>query len=321
MKAKDIFCLILLSMAWGSSGLFVRIVAPVIGVFLSVGTRMFLAALTLLVVATVYKQLPDLKGKWKDYLIMGAFNIVVPFVFATFAVLHLGASLASILGSTIPLFTSLAAKYFLRQNISRQKIAGMVVCIVGIFMVLGWSPMSAGIGFWLAILAGLAGSFSYAISTVYAKMKFTQTAPLNIATGQIIMAAAITLPFLFVNYQPVLFTPDIFMPLAFLAIINTAGGYIFYFKLIANSGTVNASLVTILVPVFSVLWASVFLNEVITAGMVTGLGFVLFGISLVVFDVKRRYVLKLKAVRVIRPFRQMGYKKISKIKPSECEVM
>ena len=202
----------MLSMAWGSSSLFLKIVAPVIGIFLSVGTRMFLAAVILLIVAGIYHQLPDLKNKWKDYLVLGVFNIVVPFVLVTFTVIQIGASMAAILGSTIPLFTALASKFYLHENISRKKLTG----------------------FWLAILASLAGSFSYACSTVYAKVKFSKTGPVDIATGQIIMAAAISLPFLFLNYQPVLFTPGILVPLAILAIINTAGGYIFYFKLIIH---------------------------------------------------------------------------------------
>ena len=320
MKTKDIFLLLMLSMAWGSSSLFLKIVAPVIGVFLSVGIRMFLAAVTLLIVAGIYHQLPDLKNKWKDYLVLGVFNIVVPFVLVTFTVIQIGASMAAILGSTIPLFTALASKFYLHENISRKKLTGMFISIAGIFMVLGWSHVTPGIGFWLAILASLAGSFSYACSTVYAKVKFSKTGPVDIATGQIIMAAAISLPFLFLNYQPVLFTPGILVPLAILAIINTAGGYIFYFKLIANTGTVNASLVTILVPVFSVLWASVFLDEKITAGMITGLGFVLFGIFLVVYNVNRRSVSKLKLVWVNKAYRETPLKKMSSLKTAECDV-
>jgi len=319
MKTKDIFLLIMLAMAWGSSSLFIKIVAPVIGVFLSVGTRMLLAAFTLLLIAGIYRQLPDLKNRWKDYLVLGAFNIVVPFVLTTFSVIQLGASLAAILGSTIPLFTALAAKFYLHENISGKKLAGMVISVAGIFMVFGWSPATAGIGFWLAILAGPTGSFLYALSTVYAKRKFSKTGSVDIATGQIIMAAAISLPFLFINYQPVLFAPGILVPLAILAIINTAGGYILYFKLIANAGTVNASLVTILVPVFSVLWASVFLEEKITAGMIAGLGFVLFGLMLVVYNVKRRSVSKLKLVWINKTYKETPIEKRSKLVTAKCD--
>lgn len=299
----------MLSMAWGSSSLFIKIVAPVIGVFLSVGARMLLAAVTLLLIAGIYRQLPDLRNRWKDYLVLGAFNIVVPFALTTFSVIQLGASLAAILGSTIPLFTALASKFYLHENISGKKLTGMVISVVGIFMVFGWSPATAGIGFWLAILAGLASSFLYASTTVYAKIKFSQTPPVDIATGQTLMAAAVSLPFLFFNYQPVLLTPGILIPLAILAIVNTAGGYILYFKLIANTGTVNASLVTILVPVFSVLWASVFLNEMITSGMIAGLVFVLFGIFLVVYNVKRRSFSKLKLVWINKSYKETPLKK------------
>ena len=320
MKTKDIFLLLILSMAWGSSSLFLKIVAPVIGVFLSVGTRMLLAAVTLLIAASIYRQLPDLRNRWKDYLVLGAFNIVVPFALNTFAVIKLGASLPSILGSTIPLFTALASKFYLHENISGKKMGGMVISVVGIFMVFGWSPVTAGIGFWLAILAGLASSFFNAFSTVYVKMKFSKTGAVDIATGQIIMAAAISLPFLFSNYQPVLFTPGILVPLAILAIINTAGAYIFYFKLIANTGIVNASLVTLLVPVFSVLLASIFLDEKITAGMITGLGFVLFGIYLVVNNVKQRSVSKLKMGWINKTYKETPLKKRSSLKTAECEV-
>lgn len=116
------------------------------------------------------------------------------------------------------------------------------------------------------------------------------------------------LPFLFTNFHPALFDPGILIPLLVLAVISTAGGYILYFKLLASAGSVHASFVTILVPVFSVLWAWVFLNEKITGSMLAGLALVVSGIFLVVYKKGRRYAAVLKPVRGLKFYEEMSYK-------------
>ena len=305
-------------MVWGTSGLLLRIVAPITCISLTIGTRLLIEALVLIFVASLTGQFPNFKKLWKAYMFLGAFNIVIPFALVTYTIMELNASYAAILGATTPLFTVAAARYWMNEKITFNKIAGIFISIAGLVVFFVTNPYAAHANFWLAVLAGLGGSFFYAVSSVYANIKFKCSSPVQTVGGQLIMASVMVLPFMFANFQPVLLSPRILIPLLVLAVICTAGGYILYFKLIASAGSVQASFVTILVPIFSVLWASIFLHEKITSIMLLGLAFVVLGIFLVVYKKSRRYAAVLKPIRGAKYFGELSTnsEKLVKLKSS-----
>lgn len=269
---------------------------------------MLVASCILICVSGLIGQFPDFRKRWKAYLFLGVFNILIPFALATYSVMLLNASFAAILGATVPLFAVVAAKLWLNEKITVHKVSGIVISVAGLVIFMGTNPFTIDAGFWLAVLAGLAGSFSYAASSVYAGIKFECSNPVQTASGQIILASALILPFFINNIQPALIAPGIIWPLLFLGVVSTAGGYILYFKLIASAGSVHASFVTILVPVFGVLWASVFLHEMITGTMLVGLALVVSGIFLVVHKKRRRYATVLKPIRGAKFYEEFGYR-------------
>jgi drug/metabolite transporter (DMT)-like permease len=66
-----------------------------------------------------------------------------------------------------------------------------------------------------------------------------------------------------------------------LAIVSTTVAFIFYYRLIADVGPVKAITVTLLVPIFGMLWGVMFLGEPLTAGRIAGCAIILAGCSLI----------------------------------------
>ena len=66
-----------------------------------------------------------------------------------------------------------------------------------------------------------------------------------------------------------------------LAIVSTTVAFIFYYRLIADVGPVKAITVTLLVPVFGMVWGVVFLGEPVTPGRLAGCAIILAGCSLI----------------------------------------
>ena len=60
----------------------------------------------------------------------------------------------------------------------------------------------------------------------------------------------------------------------------TALAFLMFFRLIATIGAARTITVTFLIPLFGVLWGSLFLNETVNAGMLVGGGIVILGTSL-----------------------------------------
>ena len=66
-----------------------------------------------------------------------------------------------------------------------------------------------------------------------------------------------------------------------LAIVSTTVAFIFYYRLIADVGPVKTITVTLLVPIFGMVWGILFLGEPLTPGRVAGCVIILMGCSLI----------------------------------------
>ena len=65
-----------------------------------------------------------------------------------------------------------------------------------------------------------------------------------------------------------------------LGLVCTALAYVLYFRLLGNVGSSRAVTVTFLIPMFGILWGSLFLGERITPSLLGGCAIVLLGTAL-----------------------------------------
>jgi drug/metabolite transporter (DMT)-like permease len=66
----------------------------------------------------------------------------------------------------------------------------------------------------------------------------------------------------------------------FLGLICTGMAYIPYFLLISRVGPISTSIIALLVPLFGMIWAYLFLQEKITLMMLTGCLLIIGGVGL-----------------------------------------
>ncbi|MFB5165170.1 DMT family transporter [Parageobacillus toebii] len=295
MNTKEISALFLLAALWGASFLFMRIASPVIGPVLTIELRVLIAGLVLLLYVWMFKKSIELKAYWKQYLIVGALNAAIPFTLIAAATLHLPASVAAILNSTTPLFTALVSQWFLHEPLYAKKWIGIGFGIVGVFALVGWSPVPLSMQTVFSALLSILAAFSYGCGGVYAKKAFTGVSSLSLSIGQQLGAAFVLIPLtvFYIPTKPV--SPVVVYSVLGLAVFCTAAAYLFYFYLLANVGPTKTLSVTFLVPVFGVIWGMIFLHEKITIGMIGGLAMILTSIFLmsdVKISIKRQQCLK-----------------------------
>jgi drug/metabolite transporter (DMT)-like permease len=295
MNTKEISALFLLAALWGASFLFMRIASPVIGPVLTIELRVLIAGLVLLLYVWMFKKSIELKAYWKQYLIVGALNAAIPFTLIAAATLHLPASVAAILNSTTPLFTALVSRWFLHEPLYAKKWIGIGLGIVGVFALVGWSPVPLSMQTVFSALLSILAAFSYGCGGVYAKKAFTGVSSLSLSIGQQLGAAFVLIPLtvFYIPTKPV--SPVVVYSVLGLAVFCTAIAYLFYFYLLANAGPTKTLSVTFLVPVFGVIWGMIFLHEKITIGMLGGLAIILTSIFLlsdVKITVKRQEYIK-----------------------------
>lgn len=284
MKGKDLTRLLLLAAIWGSSFMFLKIVTPAIGVSMTMGTRILLAAAVMLAVLAMQRRLPDYRRFWRHYLAVGILNLVLPFTLISYAIGFLNSTMSAMINASTPLFTMVIASLWLRQKMETQKLAGLVVGIAGLVVLIGWIPIEFNRQTIIAVLCSLLASISYGLGNVYSRIYLSQSQPAQTATGQLSMAALIALPLLVPSFSTVVIEPGIALAIAMLAIVCTALAYTIYFRLIASAGSGNTAVVSLLVPVFSILWGAIFLDETVTPVMILGLAMILLSLGMILHE-------------------------------------
>jgi drug/metabolite transporter (DMT)-like permease len=273
VKPRDAADLLLLAALWGASFLFMRVAVPHFGPVPLAALRVAVAALLLLPLLAAGSGLGGLRQHWRPIALVGISNSALPFLAFSLAALYIPAGLSSILNATSPMFGALIAMVWLREPSSASRVAGLVIGFVGVVMLAqGSDSFAGGTGAeGLAIGLCLAASVLYGLSACLVRRYLGGVEPLAVAAGsQLSATLVLALPAWWA--WPAVNPPlQQWLAVLALALFCTGIAYVLYFGLIARVGPARAIAVTFLVPAFAMLWAALFLEEAVTAGML-GLG-------------------------------------------------
>ncbi|MBA3827124.1 MAG: DMT family transporter [Ktedonobacterales bacterium] len=270
MNRNSAGLLMLLAAIWGGSFFFIRLAVGALGPWLLVEVRVAVAALVLGVVVLLGRGHFVVRTHWRQFLILGIFNAALPFTLIAFAELRLTASYGAILNATTPMFSVIIAALWLHDPISLKKVGGLLMGVIGVAILVGLTAQQFDPLVLLSVGASLAGALSYGFGGIYAARNFRGVPPLQLSLGQQASAALVLLPFA-VTHLPNS-TPSLAVVGAVLGlgVLCTALAYLLYFRLIAQVGATNTLVVTLLVPVFGILWGAALLHESITLATVAG---------------------------------------------------
>jgi drug/metabolite transporter (DMT)-like permease len=281
MGGRDLGALLLLSALWGASFIFIRVAVPALGPFVLVELRVGLAAVALALCAAFLGRLPKLRVRWRQFALLGMVNVAIPFSLISTAEINLTASLAAILNSTTVMFTAVVAAVWMGDALTARKVVGVVLGIVGVTVLVGWDPIVMNWFVVLSVGAMLAASLAYALGSVYAKRTFAGSPPLAIAIGQLTAAATLILPLAAVSVPDERPSTIVVLSVLGLALTSTAVAYMLYFRLIENVGPTSTATVTLLVPLFGLLFGVVLLDEPVGLGTLAGLVLILSSVTLI----------------------------------------
>ena len=284
MRPADLARLVALAAMWGGSYLFMRYAVPQFGPVALIELRVGIAGLALWAWLAITRREVGWHAHWPAYLFVGAVGLALPFVLIAQAVTVIDASTAAILNALSPLFASITAAIWIREPLTAPKLGGIALCLAGTAVLVGWTPKPMTMQELLAASCSVAATALYGYTIVFTKVKLKGASPLGTAAATLVMAAA-SLAFL-VPFAPAPHAladiPALSWAAALgLALVSTTIAFIFYYRLIADVGPVKAITVTLLVPVFGMVWGVVFLGEPVTPGRLAGCAIILAGCSLI----------------------------------------
>jgi drug/metabolite transporter (DMT)-like permease len=274
MELKNWILLFLLGAVWGSAFMFIKISADDFGPILLVNLRLLLAGALFLPFLLQKKYLAYFKSHFSGILILGIFSNAFPFTMFSYASLGATSNMLGILNGTTAFMTMVVAYFWLKESITPKQIFGIILGFLGILILVNPANGSATLG---ASGFALVGALSYSFSGVYIQ-KYQLNANKFVLIGWAMLFGGLFLiPLSFFNLPDQMPDNNAIAALLWLGIVSTGIAYLGYIRLIEQIGAVRTSTVTYLLPVFSIIWGSIFLQEKITWIIFGGFIFVMIG--------------------------------------------
>jgi drug/metabolite transporter (DMT)-like permease len=281
----DAALLVFLSLLWGGgfvmAGLALRELPPVTVVF----GRVAFGALFLLPLVLYFRStLPRGFAGWMPFAVMGLLNNVIPFALVAAGQTYITSGLASVINATTPLFTVMVTSAFGEERLTGHKIAGVLMGFAGVAILRG-AGLDVSSAQTIGILLCLGGALSYGFSALWGRRRMKGVPPLTSAFCQTVSSSAILLLMMIVIDRPWTFSmpsTTVWLSLVGLGIFATSIAYLVFYRILARSGATNVMLVTLLMPVSTIVLAHFALGE--TLGLREAIGALVIGAALLVID-------------------------------------
>lgn len=284
MRIGDWGLLLLLSILWGGSFFFAKVIVEQVPPLTLVLVRFSVAAFALWAYVRACRlPIPTSLGIWAAFAGMGALNNLVPAALITWGQMAIASGLAAILIATTPVFSILAAHWLTNdEKMSANKSIGVGLGLVGVVVLVGVDFLGGLDGSILAVAACLAAAVSYGFANVFGRrFKRLGIAPAVGAFGQITSTAVMMIPLALTFESPWRIpvpTADAWLAMAGLSLLSTALGYVIFFRILGSAGGTNVSLVTLLIPVSAILLGRFILGERLLDWQYVGMALIAAGL-------------------------------------------
>lgn len=271
----------ILSLLWGGAFVVADYLLQHLPPVTLVWIRMCLAAPMIALIARLNGVALPKGRQWRDLALLGMINAALPFTLLNIAQKEISGALVSILNATFPIAVLIALRLFLGQRLGIYRMMGVAVGVAGVSVMM----MGAVGGTLTAILFCLGATASHALGQIWIlRIGGTGLQPMQVAFGQMFWAALYLAPAAIVMDQPWSLPPpplQVWLVVVGLAALSTALGYILFFRILASAGALASSLVTLLVPVATVLLSAAVYGRLPSVQHLGGMALILSGLGLI----------------------------------------
>ncbi|MFJ9317720.1 DMT family transporter [Pimelobacter simplex] len=259
---------------WGLPYLFIRIavedVSPAALVFL----RTALAALVLLPIALVRREVGPVLARWRPLTLFAVIEIMIPWVLLGHAEQRISSSLAGLLVAAVPLFGALAFLVTAHaERFSATQTGGLVLGFVGVACLVGLDVHHIDV---LAVAEMLGVAICYAAGPLVLARSFADVSGLGVMACALTLTAVVYTPFGLLD-PPTDVPAEGWLSIVVLALVCTALAFVIFLELIKVAGPTRATIITYVNPAVAIALGVLLLDERLTTGMLVGFPLILVG--------------------------------------------
>jgi len=280
--SSNIIKILIAAVIISTSSVWVKIaqVAPSVSGFY----RMFIGGMLLLLLSRIKRF--DLWRGWRyfTWLFLVAFFFALDLFFWHRSIFYIGPGLATVLGNFQVFFMALAGYLFFKEKIGLGFIAGLLITIIGLFLLVGinWSHLSSQ--YQTGVVYGLLTALAYTgfmLSLRHIQSsKNSLTAFANLGIMSLLCAALLLLELTFSGHNIAIPSAQSLLSLLILGIVCQVIGWLLITQSMPNLPASIVGVVLLLQPALSMLWDVIFFDRPISILDIVGLAMVLFGVYL-----------------------------------------
>ncbi|MFN3955525.1 MAG: DMT family transporter [Pararhodobacter sp.] len=281
---------IALGVIWGASFMSVTVALQGFGPLSIAAIRIALAAAALWLLALALRQpLPRAGTRagrriWLFALGLGFFSNALPFFLLSWAQQHVTSGFAGITMALVPLFTLVLAHHLLSgERMTPLKLAGLALGLVGVVVLISPGALQLGRGLVepVAQLICVGAAGCYSIGSILTR----RCPPVNLiafSAAALLAAAVMIVPVaLSVEGLPTQSPPmPALLAVLYLGLGPTALATLLLVQVIRTAGSTFLTQTNYHVPVWSVIFGTVFLHEALPGQFLLALGLILGGLAL-----------------------------------------
>ena len=200
-----------------------------------------------------------------------------------FGVSRVPAGFASLMSSTMPLFTACLSVFLLRARVTKFGVVGLVVGFGGTAVLA--SPALDGDARLVGAVALLCSASAWAFGTVFMKWKdFSAVSPIMLVGVQLVMSAAVLLPFalLVEGAGDTDWSLGLLLPVLYAGIPANAVTFTLMATVVRRATPTQAAASAYMIPLFGVFFGWLIRDEVLGPVEVIGGALIVVGVVIVV---------------------------------------
>ena len=270
-----------LGLIWGGTFMVVSIALRGYGPITVACARTTLGALALLgIMFALRRPLPSPQAM-RAIAIIGPLNTALPFMLLSWGQQYVPSAFAGISMAVLPLFVLPLAYFFSDETLNLRRVIGVMFGVVGAIVLIGPGVMRIGTGMepWGQI-ACLLATLSYSISSILTR-RCPPVDSITMAAFTLMFGSIIMIPLMImIEGIPTPTTRESTLAIIVLGLVPTAFAAYLRILVVRTAGSVFMTNVNYQVPLWSVLFGAVVLDENLPIEFFIALGIILAGLAI-----------------------------------------
>jgi len=273
---------------WAGSFVFIRVGLKDFPPITLALLRFALASPFLLVFSLFNKneKIFSLKAKFMELNVLALTGVSLLYIFQFYSLKFISAAAGSIIINSTVIFMALLSALFLKEKLNKRKVLGILIAFIGVSILVSndGKTLDFSSSQFLGGVLMLGAALCWAIYSVLSKKILQFNSSLTLTTATFGLGTLHLLPAAFILENPVKAVFESsktgWVSVFYLAFLSSALAYFLWNKILVKLEVAKVGATLYAIPIPTMIFGYVFLNEAITKTTLIGASLVIFGVYL-----------------------------------------